>query len=87
MRGNEECRLCGRIGPTEEHHVFSGSYRRLSDEYGATVRLCPECHRYIHSGKGVEDKRQLQCDVQYEVMDANGWDLNMWLQIFGKSWI
>ena len=82
-----ECILCGRIGPTEVHHVFPGAYRKLSDEYGAVVLLCPECHRYIHSGKGVEDKRQLQCDVQYEVMDANEWDLNMWLQIFGKSWI
>lgn len=87
MRGNEECRLCGKIGPTEEHHVFSGSYRKLSDKYGATVRLCPKCHSYIHSGKGYEDKRQLQCDVQYELMDANEWDLNQWLQIFGKSWI
>ena len=82
-----ECRLCGRVGPTETHHVFAGAYRQLSDRYGATVTLCHSCHRYIHSGKGVEDKRQLQCDVQYEVMDANEWGLNMWLQIFGKSWI
>ena len=51
------------------------------------MNLCPECHRYIHSSKGVETKRQLQCDVQYLTMDANEWDLNMWIQIFGKSWI
>lgn len=82
-----ECRLCGRVGPTEVHHVFSGSYRKRSDEFGATVNLCPECHRYIHSGKGVEAKRQLQCEVQYEVMDANEWTLRDWFLIFGKSWI
>lgn len=49
--------------------------------------LCPSCHRYIHSSKGVETKRQLQCDIQYQVMDANEWDLNWWLLIWNKSWL
>lgn len=64
-----ECRLCGKHGIMERHHV------------------CPECHRHIHSSKGWEDKQQLQCDIQYEVMDANGWTVRDWLKLWGKSWI
>lgn len=84
-----ECYLCGKTGTVERHHVFGGIYRRHSEDYKeyCVVNLCPECHRYIHSSKGVETKRQMQCDIQYLAMDGNDWDLNMWLQIFGKSWI
>ena len=87
MEKVKECYLCGKTCRTERHHVFGGPYRKLSEEYGAVVDLCPECHRYIHSGKGVEDRRQMQCDIQYQVMDANEWDLNWWLLIFNKSWL
>lgn len=83
----KECYLCGKVGPTERHHVFGGSYRQLSEEYGCVVDLCPACHRHIHSSKGTEDRRQLQCDIQYQTMDANEWDLNWWLLIFNKSWL
>ena len=82
-----ECRLCGHIGLIETHHVFMGSYRRLSDKYGATVTLCPYCHRYIHSAKGVEARRQLQHDVQQAYMDKMGWNVNQWISIWGKSWL
>ncbi len=82
-----ECRLCGYIGLVETHHVFMGSYRRLSDKYGATVTLCPYCHRYIHSGTGTDARRELQRTVQHEVMQTQGWTLDEWLKIFQKSWI
>lgn len=82
-----ECRLCGRIGFMNTHHVFGGSYRKLSDYYGATVTLCPECHRYIHSAQGVEDKEQLQFEIQTELMDAYNWTIRDWLNIWNKSWL
>lgn len=84
---NGECRLCGRRGFMHTHHVFGGSYRKLSDYYGATVTLCPECHRYIHSAQGVEDKEQLQFEVQTELMDAYDWTIRDWLNIWNKSWL
>ena len=40
-----QCYLCGRYGPTEEHHIFGGANRTLSEKYGLKVHLCPECHR------------------------------------------
>lgn len=39
------CYLCGRYGYTEEHHIFQGGNRKLSEEYGLKVYLCLYCHR------------------------------------------
>ena len=41
-----ECYLCGRWGFTEEHHIFEGTAnRRISEQEGLMVWLCPECHK------------------------------------------
>ena len=45
------CYLCARGGDygwkpvLEEHHIFGGPNRHLSEEYGLKVYICPECHR------------------------------------------
>lgn len=39
-----KCFLCGQYGITEAHHIFGGPNRRLSDEDGLVVYLCPYCH-------------------------------------------
>ena len=45
------CYLCAREGDNswksvlEEHHIFGGPNRHLSEEYGLKVYICPECHR------------------------------------------
>ena len=28
------CYLCGRYGQTEEHHIFGGANRKVSEKYG-----------------------------------------------------
>lgn len=83
----KECYLCGRVGFTHRHHVFSGVYRNASERYGCVVNLCPSCHNYVHSSSGAETKQQLQCDIQFLKMEENGWNKNEWLARFGKSWI
>ena len=83
----KECYLCGKVGVTERHHVYSGSYRKTADRLGLVIDLCPECHRFIHSGKGAETKQQIQTDIQFQYMERNGWTKEQWLSQFGKSWI
>lgn len=39
------CYLCGRYGQTEEHHIFGGANRKVSEQYGLKIQLCPQCHR------------------------------------------
>lgn len=84
---NGVCRRCGKRGFVHVHHVYGGSYRKTSDLLGLTVDLCPECHEYIHSSKGTEERRQLQHDEQQAYMDKMGWDVNQWIYVWGKSWL
>ena len=83
----EYCYLCERYGVTEIHHCLSGSYRQLADKYGLTVNLCPDCHRFIHSGAGAETKRRMAATAQQKAMERNGWTLEAWMRIFQKSWL
>lgn len=83
----KECYLCHRIGQTERHHVFSGSYRKAADRLGLVVDLCPECHRYIHSGNGAAVKKILAMDIQKKYMTEHETGLSEWIALMGKSWI
>lgn len=39
------CYMCGEYTPTEKHHIFGGTAnRRLSEQDGLFVYLCPYCH-------------------------------------------
>ena len=40
-----------RFGGSEEHHVFPGANRRLSDEDGLVIYLTPQQHRDMHSNQ------------------------------------
>lgn len=39
------CFLCGSTKNIEIHHIFGGSNRKKSTEYGLIVPLCDKCHR------------------------------------------
>ena len=43
--------MCGRYGPTEKHHIFGGvANRKLSEQDGLWVYLCPDCHNRPPNG-------------------------------------
>lgn len=41
----EQCYVCRRFCATEEHHIFGGPDRKVSEYYGLKVNLCEEHHR------------------------------------------
>lgn len=42
----DRCYICGRRDELELHHIYFGNpWRKISDENGFTVMLCPGCHR------------------------------------------
>ena len=56
----DRCYICGAYGHTDEHHVFGGSCRKISDRYGLVVHLCRSCHSLIHdSANGAKTKQYL----------------------------
>ena len=87
------CRLCGRNGngdPLDKHHVFGGANRKLSEKYGAVVYLCHNrCHENgpeaVH--RNAESKRRLQAETQERLMEENGWTVEDFRGVFGRSYL
>lgn len=81
------CLLCNRHGILERHHIYSGSYRQIADKLGLVIDICPECHRFLHSGAGAQTKREMQRSFQRAYMNELGITVEEWLNVFGKSWL
>ena len=88
-----ECYLCALLHDdhsrkhTEEHHVFFGPNRKLSEHYGLKVRLCVEHHRTgpeaVH--RNAEVRRILCIQGQRAFMRAHPYE--NFLKIFGKNYL
>lgn len=89
----DRCYLCGRNGaadPLDEHHVFGGPNRKLSERYGLTVILCHhDCHIYgpcaahNHAGNDLAIKQH----AQREAMTYYGWNTAQFVSVFGKNYL
>lgn len=89
----DTCFLCGRnknFEPLDKHHVFGGSMRDKSEQYGLTVYLH---HRQCHIfGKGsahgnAEVGKRLKAYAQQEAMKKYQWSESDFIRLFGKSYI
>jgi Zn-finger protein len=86
MDAGEECYLCGSESNLQIHHCLHGTAnRKLADEDGLVVKLCPNCHRALHD-KGVSDK-DLQKTAQRVWMHYNKKSVEDFIQRFGKSYL
>ena len=45
LQNEKECYICGLYYPVEEHHVYFGANRKISEQNGFKVWLCAEHHR------------------------------------------
>lgn len=91
---NRICYLCNIRGDhglkpvLEEHHIFGGPNRHLSEEYGLKVYLCPECHRTsakaVHQDPAGAGNRYLQTMGQ-KAFEENFPELSF-REIFGKNY-
>lgn len=84
------CKMNSNLEPLDEHHVFGGSNRKLSEKYGLKVYLHhSRCHIF---GKGsvhqnAEINRMLKSIVQKRAMRHYGWTVEDFIKIFGKSYL
>ena len=81
-----KCFICGKCNASDTHHIFQGSNREASDRYGLTVRLCRDCHAYIHEHPQSETAVRLKDHAQRAAMDRYVWTLEEWLEKFGKDY-
>lgn len=81
-----KCYICGRDTDCDRHHIFNGAMRSKSEEYGAVVYLCRDCHNRIHSG----DQREMQnlkAIWQRQLMIENDWTVEDFREVFKKSYL
>lgn len=73
----------------EEHHIFGGPNRHLSEEYGLKVYICPECHRTsaraVHQDPAGEANWYLQTEGQ-KAFEEHFPGLSF-REIFGKNYL
>ena len=82
------CYLCGRYAQTEEHHIFGGPNRTLSEKYGLKVELCLECHQFgkhaVHKDQAVMEELHRQGQEAFEIQTGSR---EQFRKIFGRSWL
>lgn len=64
------CFLCRRRTDTALHHIYFGAKRKMSDQNGFTVFLCPDCHQYaphaVHRCRDTDLYIKKLCQAEYE---------------------
>ena len=78
------CYKCG-CPATEIHHIFNGAMRKKSEQYGAVVPLCRECHARIHDN--AEERLALKAEFQVKIMAEQGWSIDEFREKFKKNYI
>lgn len=87
------CFLCGQNAgsdPLDEHHVYNGANRKISEKYGLKVYLHHnKCHIFgrdsVHQNAAVN--RALKAQVQQIAMEHYNWTVDDFRRIFGKSYL
>ena len=83
-----QCFICGKYGDTECHHIFFGSNRKYSEQYGLTVYLCPECHRTseiaVHRNKEVRTTLQR---IGQRTFEKKCGSREEFVKLFGKNYL
>lgn len=87
MPDDRHCYLCGKTWMLETHHIFSGPYRKKSEQYGFLVTLCSWCHRHPTIGVTYNKERnqilKRKAQEQFEQTHSRA----EFRQIFGKSYL
>lgn len=88
QKHSKHCFVCQQDGYTEEHHIFFGANRKLSEKYGLKVYLCYEHHR---GANGVHGKNGRQLNLRLKQTAQKNFEESHtkkeFIQIFGKNYI
>lgn len=86
IQSEKECYLCHNPN-VHKHHIFGAANRKLSEQYGLWVYLCPAHHNMsdagIHFNKALD--LQIKQIAQREFEDTYGHD--RFIEIFGRNYL
>lgn len=71
----------------DEHHVFGGSNRKNSEEYGLKVYLCNDHHIYgpdaVHNNARIRHELQRTAQREFEKQHSH----KEFMEIFGRNYL
>lgn len=83
---SDHCFFCGGATWLEEHHIFSGPYRKKSEKYGYKVTLCHWEHNEspegVHYNKEKRDYLKRMAQKEFEKTHTR----EEFIAEFGKSY-
>lgn len=80
------CEICHKWTALERHHIYGNAFRKKSEQYGAVVEICRECHddlHHHHPAKYVWLKREWQD----KLMAWNEWTEDDFIREFGRNYL
>lgn len=89
IHNEKTCYICGSHQWLEEHHVYGGACRKISERYGLKVYLCHYCHNEPPNGihHNATNNNALKANVQEIAMRKYGWTIPEFIKIFGKNYL
>lgn len=81
------CFICGKWGPLERHHVYTGSNRKKSERYGYVVNLCHDCHNEPPGGVHHNAENMLKMKQQFQRIHEQTYSREHFIQTFGKNYL
>ena len=88
IQDRKECIICGSWN-VEDHHIFFGTgKRKLSEEYGLKVWLCPTHHRLTN---GVHGKNGHKLDMELKQLGQKAFEWKHtreeFIEKFGRNYL
>lgn len=84
LQRKKQCYITGAERDLDLHHVYAGSRRKKSDQWGCTVWLRHDIHMDLHQKNTALDRKiKEECQRRFE--ELHGHDLFM--AVFGKNYI
>lgn len=90
LQNKKECYVC-KTKLVEEHHIFFGNAnRKLSEQDGLKVWLCPEHHRGqrgVHGKDGATFNNYLKSIAQIEYMKYYNKPKEEFIKRYGRNYV
>lgn len=89
LQDKKECYICGLYYPVEEHHIYFGPNRNISEKQGFKVWLCSEHHRGtvgVHGkyGHALDIRLKQECERKYINL---GHTKEEFIKLIGKNYL
>ena len=88
LQDEKRCFICGSYNWIEEHHIYGGPNRKVSEKNGFKVYLCHYCHNEPPKGVHHNKERRLwlraKCQEKYESM---GHTREEFMRLIGRNYL